>query len=143
MSSIVDSHFCSNIVKISIKFHRVKEWDELYLPIYLIAKRNKWRWETIGAAAFLFCGFVSPVFGVFFDFFGYITRWNWGKPVFGKVSLVFYLLALPLLFLGSHCLDLLEKKDRQIRQKEIGYQEEILQDQRNELTLQIAQKTNK
>jgi hypothetical protein len=105
-------------VKITVKFQRDKVWDKLYLPIYLVAKKHKWRWQTIGAGVSLASAFISPVIGTILEIFAFSPQWSDKKPILNKISIFFYAVTIPLFFFGAHLLDLLEKKEHELRQNE-------------------------
>jgi hypothetical protein len=115
-------------VKITIRIHRDKVWEELYLPIYLLIKKYKWGWQTIGAIVSLVSGILSPLIGAILDLIVSYTSFNYGKAILYKICILLYIVTIPLLMLGSHFLDLLEKKDR-----EICFSEEYSQDRRIKL----------
>ena len=97
-------------MKIGIKIHRDKVSEEFYLRAYLLIKENKRRWQSSVAVLALGSGFLSPFIGVFLDLVDWLTATSIHHSFLYKTSLAFYALTLPLLALGSHCLDLLEKK---------------------------------
>ena len=97
-------------MKITIKVHRDEILKEHYLPVYLLIKKYKWRWQSVGASLALGGGLLSPIIGVILDLLISYTRLGYEKPALSKVSAVCYVITIPLLFLGAHFLDLLEQK---------------------------------
>jgi len=97
-------------VKITIKVQRDEILEEQYLPVYFLIKKNKWRWETVGASLALVGGFLLPIIGVILNLLVSYTRLGHERPALYKVSTACYAVTVPLLLLGAHFLDLLEKK---------------------------------
>lgn len=86
------------------------KFEDPYSRISFLIEKHRWEWQSVGAAAALGGGLLSPLIGILLDFIGWITRMNFLRLPLTKISIVFYVLTFPLLALGSHCLDLLEKK---------------------------------
>ena len=105
-------------VKITIKIHRDEILEEHYLPVYFLIKKNKWRWESVGASLTLGGGFLSPTIGIVLNILYSYTRLSYERPALYKISMIGYMLTVPLLMLGSHFLDLLEKKSVELRRIE-------------------------
>ena len=97
-------------MKITIKVQRDEILKEYYLPVYFLIKKNKWRWETVGASLALGGGFLLPIIGVILNLLVSYTRLGYEKPALDKASTACYVMTVPLLLLGAHFLDLLEKK---------------------------------
>lgn len=99
-------------MKINIKFNRDEVFDGLYLRAYLLIKENKRSWQSALAVLAFVGGFLSPFVGAFLNLIDWFTAEaaEIQHSFLYKTSMVFYALTLPLLLLGSHCLDLLEKK---------------------------------
>ena len=102
-------------MKITIKVHRDRVLDEQYLPIYELLKENKTRWQAIGAGLSLCGGLLSPSAGVILNILYSFTRLGFQYPALYKISMIFYSLTIPLLIVGGHFLDLLEKKASEAR----------------------------
>ena len=72
-----------------------------------------WNWKNGTAAFGLGAGFIAPIIG------SIVTVISWFKdPVWHHVALhqagtTLFVLTLPLLVLGAHCLDLLDKDKKQ------------------------------
>jgi hypothetical protein len=97
-------------VKIKIKIRRDEVWNEVYLRLYLLIKENKRTWASAAALFGLGGGFLAPIVGTLLNLIDWLRATGVAHSQFYKVSMVFYALTLPLLALGAHCLDLLEKK---------------------------------
>lgn len=97
-------------MKIIIKLHRDEILEEHYLPVYLLIKKNKWRWPSIGAAMTLGGGLLAPIIGAVLNLLASYARPGYERPILFKASTICYVLTVPLLMLGAHFLDLLEQK---------------------------------
>lgn len=97
-------------MKISIIFKPDDVLNELYLRVYRLIKEHKWKWQSVGAFAALCGGFSAPFIAVLLDIISWFTQADSLKIATTKTSMGLYVITLPLLFFGSHCLDLLEKK---------------------------------
>ena len=107
-------------MKITIKIHRDEIWEGLYLPFYLLFKKSRWRWEAVGAGLTLGGGFLCPVAGGVLDLMVSYSRLGYERATLNKVSTFLYILTVPLLLLGSHFLDLMEKKASESDCREAG-----------------------
>lgn len=86
-------------------------WKDFFLhEIYLLIKENKRKWQSLLALIALSGGILSPVIGAVLNLIVWFITVSHLRTLLNETSMVFYVLALPLLALGSHCLDLLEKK---------------------------------
>lgn len=98
-------------MKISIKIHHDEMRRDFFLhQIYLLIKKNKWKWQSLTALITLCAGLLSPVVGAALNLTVWFVSASHFRTLLYETSMVFYVLALPLLALGAHCLDLLEKK---------------------------------
>ena len=97
-------------MKITIKVHHDEILEKKYLPVYLLIKKNKWHWQGIGAGMALGGGLSCPIIGAGLDLLVSYTRLGYERPALHKISIIFYVMTVPLLMLGSHFIDLLEKK---------------------------------
>jgi hypothetical protein len=98
-------------VKISIKIHHDKMWKDFFLhQIYILIKENKWKWQSLLALIALAGGVLSPVIGTVLNLMVWFIPVSHLRTLLYETSMVFFAVTLPLLALGSHCLDLLEKK---------------------------------
>ena len=107
-------------MKITIKVHRDRGLEEQYLPVYRLLKVNNARWQAIGAGVCLGGGLLSPIFGLVLNILYSFTRLGFQHPALYKISMIFYGLTIPLLIIGAHFLDLLEKKVSEARSPETG-----------------------
>jgi hypothetical protein len=82
----------------------------LYLKPYSPAKSLGWTWQAMGAVVGLAGGLVTIVFGSVFSIISWFTKSKSIGSFLGKYGTTLFLLAIPLLILGAHCLDLLDRK---------------------------------
>jgi hypothetical protein len=113
-------------VKITIKIHRDEIWEGLYLPFYLLFKKHSWRWAAVGAGLALSAGFLCPLSGAVLDLLVTYTRLGYERGALSRISTFLYVITVPLLLLGSHFLDLLEKKALESRSGAIVQPESAL-----------------
>jgi hypothetical protein len=96
-------------MKSSYKSKEDEVWEGLYPRIFLLIKTNKWTLQSVGASLGLGGGILSIIAATLLPFIA-----SWLTPgnflLLEKISNVSIGLILPLLALGAHCLDLLEKK---------------------------------
>ena len=95
-------------MKITIKVHRDEVLEEQYLPVYRLIKKNRWRWPAVAASLSLGLGILSPLAGVVLNLLVSYTRLGSEKPFLHKLSIIFYVVSVPLLMIGAHFLDLLD-----------------------------------
>ncbi len=83
----------------------------IYRRILLLLGKNRGGWQSAVAAGGLFGGLLSIVLG-FLDWgvVGLIAPAGALGSFLNRAGIVLFILPLPLLALGAHCLDLLEKK---------------------------------
>lgn len=83
----------------------------IYRRILLLIGRNRWAWQSFAAAAGLCGGLLSIVLG-FMDWaiVGILAPVGAAGSFLNAAGIVLFILPLPLLALGAHCLDILEKK---------------------------------
>jgi hypothetical protein len=85
-------------------------WQELYPRIPRLIKKNWCQWESIGAILGIGCGIFSFFAAMILNVCAWLaTQSSWRANLSGT-SVDFLIIILPLLALGAHCLDLLEKK---------------------------------
>jgi hypothetical protein len=108
-------------VKITIKVHRDEILEKKYLPVYLLIKKNRWSWQSVGAGMALGGGLLSPTLGIVLNLLYSYTRLGYERPALYKISMGFYMMTVPLLMLGAHFLDLLEKKAVELRATETNF----------------------
>ena len=87
-----------------------ERWEEVYSRGYLLIRKSGWRWQSIGAALGLACGMLAIVCGALLMAITRVVDLHQSRGILNEVELALFLLFIPLLLLGTHCLDLLEKK---------------------------------
>ncbi|MDQ3129903.1 MAG: hypothetical protein M3Q99_03965 [Acidobacteriota bacterium] len=93
--------------------HKSKEdeiWEGLYPRVLFLIKTNKWAWQSVGAVFGLGGGILSIIAAIVLPIIASLLMPSDSIPFLKRISSVFLILCLPLLILGAHCLDLLEKK---------------------------------
>jgi hypothetical protein len=84
--------------------------DGIYRRIGLLIGRNRWAWQSIGAAFGLAGGMLSILLGaLLWIIVRFLATGHFGSFL-NVVEIVFFVLTMPLLALGAYCLDLLEKR---------------------------------
>lgn len=71
-----------------------------------------WGWRAFGALVGLLGGIVAALVGSMFTAISWITGVEGNGAFMQTLGTVFLFLTIPLLVLGAHCLDLLEKGKR-------------------------------
>ena len=84
-------------------------WEGLYLRIPFLVKKNQWTRQSIGAVLGLGGGVVSFILTITLHSINWLLQGNL-VPLLKEIDFVSLILVLPLLALGAHCLDLLEKE---------------------------------
>ncbi|HEX8492509.1 MAG TPA: hypothetical protein VF658_06680 [Pyrinomonadaceae bacterium] len=84
--------------------------EMLYRRIYLLVKKNRCDWAAIGATFGLVGGMLSIVLGSLL--WAIVKLLVTGSPgsLLNLLESMSFVLPLPLLALGAHCLDLLEQR---------------------------------
>jgi hypothetical protein len=82
----------------------------LYLKPNAPAKKIGWTWQATGAVLGLSGGLIAIVFGAVFTILGWFAESVTARSFLKKYGTIVFLLAIPLLILGAHCLDLLDRK---------------------------------
>ncbi len=90
-----------------------QEWD-LYQTMALLVRRNPWAWQSIGAVLGLVGGILSPVLGTLLIAVMWFIHSQEEISALNVLSIVSFVLTLPLLAGGAHCLDLLERKTAEV-----------------------------
>lgn len=75
-----------------------------------------WGWRSFGALVGLLGGIFAALLGSVFTALSWIIEANGNGAYMQKLGTIFLVLTIPLLVLGAHCLDLVEKGKR----KQIG-----------------------
>jgi hypothetical protein len=76
---------------------------------------REWTWKTGGAVVGLAAGLISPVIGAVLTIITWLTGPHWHRLNLQLHSTIFFVIALPLLLLGAHCLDLIEAQEKRPR----------------------------
>lgn len=76
--------------------------------------RGRWTWKSSGAVFGLLAGLLAPIIGSMLAVVCWFRDPVWHSLYLHHVATTLFVLTIPLLVLGAHCLDLLdeEKKDR-------------------------------
>ena len=83
----------------------------IFHRVLLLLGRNRVTWQTVGAVVGLFGGLLSLALAVLiWAVVGLISPAGAPGSFLEVAGTVLFVLPLPLLALGAHCLDLLEKK---------------------------------
>ena len=85
------------------------EWD-LYEDMHRLIETNPWSWQSIGAVSGLGGCILSPVLGTLLIALTWFIHSERVVSYLNGVSIVLFALTIPLLGLGAHCLDLLDRK---------------------------------
>lgn len=85
------------------------EWD-FCEEIQRLIEVNPWAWQSIGAVLGLVGGVLSPVIGTLFIAVAWFINSEPTLSTFNVLSIVSFVLTIPLLAFGAHCLDLLDRK---------------------------------
>lgn len=95
-----------------------QQWD-LYEEMHRLIEVNPWTWQSIGAVSGLVGGVLSPVVGTlsiaitwFIDSERIVSSLN-------GLSIISFVLTIPLLAFGAHCLDLLERKTARLMSSKV------------------------
>ena len=84
--------------------------EGLYRRIYLLIKNNQRDWATRGATVGLAGGMLSIALGALLWAVVPLLAQGSFKSFLNAVETVFFMLPLPMLALGTYCLDLLETR---------------------------------
>jgi len=69
-------------------------------------------WKTRGAAFGLFCGLSAPIVGSIVTVISWFSDPAWHGLSLHIAGTSLFVITFPLLLLGAHCLDLLEKEKK-------------------------------
>ena len=88
------------------------------MAIYVyLQDRSNWK---IRGVLFGFCGgLFAPIAGSICTIISWFTNPAWHRISFRSAGTVMFALAIPLLVLGAHCLDLLEKERNDSRSRHL------------------------
>ena len=70
-----------------------------------------WNWLSVGAMFGLCFGIFLPIAGSILTIVAWITGPRWHGFLIHRDATVLFGLTIPLLILGAHCLDLLDRRD--------------------------------
>lgn len=97
----------------SEKVYILREDDprgELHRSIFLLIIRKSWAWQSVGAIFGITAGMLSIILAVLLWAIVRFLAAGGTVSTLYTFEIVFFMLPLPLLALGVHCLDLLEKE---------------------------------
>lgn len=86
-----------------------QEWD-IYERMQRLIEVNPWAWQSIGAVSGLVGGVLSPLLGTLLIAVTWFIHSERIISSLDDVSIGSFVLTIPLLAFGAHCLDLLERK---------------------------------
>ena len=84
--------------------------EDLYQKAFLLIKRNPQTWPAFGAAAGIPAGLCCPLAGSLLSMIAWSVKLQSLSSALNLLGIAAFVFTLPLLALGAHCLDLLEKK---------------------------------
>ena len=92
--------------------YELVEYEELdiYEEMHRLIELNPWAWQSIGAVSGLVGGVLSPVLGTLLIAITWFIHSEGVISTLNVLSIVSFVLTIPLLTFGAHCLDLLERK---------------------------------
>lgn len=82
----------------------------LYRRIYLLVIKKRWAWQSLGATFGITGGMLSILLGLLLWAIVRFLAAGGSTLVLHAIEIICFVLPLPLLALGVHCLDLLEKE---------------------------------
>ena len=71
-----------------------------------------WNWRAAGSVFGLSCGIIAPLIGSVLTAIAWFTGPEWHGFAIQHYGTVLLFLTIPLLIFGAHCLDLMDKKDK-------------------------------
>ncbi len=74
-----------------------------------------WTWRSGGAVGGLCFGIICPIIGSIFTAIAWFTGPEWHGLFIQRDGTVLLFLTIPLLIIGAHCLDLIDKQDEEAR----------------------------
>ena len=86
-----------------------QEWD-IYEEMHRLIEVNPWAWQSIGALSGLVGCVLSPVLGTLLIAVTWFIHSERIVSSLNGLSIGSFVLTIPLLTFGAHCLDLLERK---------------------------------
>jgi hypothetical protein len=97
----------------SRKIYILREDDlrgEVYRRIYLLVRKNRWTWQSLGATFGITAGMLSLLTALMLWATVRFLAAGGSASTLHACEIVCFALPLPLLALGVHCLDLLEQE---------------------------------
>ena len=76
-----------------------------------------WNYRSSGAAVGLCLGIICPLVGSVFTAMSWFTGPRWHGFSIQRYGTVLFVLTIPLLLLGAHCLDLMERQNGKDRSR--------------------------
>jgi hypothetical protein len=76
--------------------------------------RDNWTWKSYGAIGGLLCGLSAPILGSLFTIVSWFSDPSWHGLHLRSAGTVMFAVAIPLMAVGAHCLDLIEKEKKRI-----------------------------
>jgi hypothetical protein len=80
-------------------------------------RRDGSTWANWGAVCGLCLGLVSPVIGALLTVIAWFTGSEWHGLHPHRTGTVLFVLTIPLLIFGAHCLDLADRREREARHR--------------------------
>jgi hypothetical protein len=96
-------------MKQDYELHEDLECD-IYERMHHLVATNPGTWQSIGAVSGLVGGTLSPVLGTLLIFATWLVHSAGIGSSLNALSIVSFVLTIPLLVFGAHCLDLLERR---------------------------------
>jgi len=82
-----------------------------------------WSWKNGTAAFGLAAGFIAPILGSIVTVISWFRDPVWHHFYLHQAGTTLFVLTLPLLIIGAHCLDLLDNDKKQAIEK--GYKDDL------------------
>jgi hypothetical protein len=83
--------------------------SDIYEQMHSLVEANPWAWQSIGAVSGLVGGILSPVLGTLLITVTWFIHSEGVVYSLNVLSIVSFVLTIPLLTFGARCLDLLER----------------------------------
>jgi hypothetical protein len=78
-------------------------------------RADGWTWTSVGAVCGLCLGLISPLLGSVLTAITWFTGPEWHGLHLHRTGTVLFVLTLPLLAFGAHCLDLSDRQEQKAR----------------------------
>jgi len=89
---------------------------DIYERMQGLIEKHPWAWQSIGAVSGLVGGILTPVIGTLFIAVTWFIHSERVVSSLDGLGIVSFVLTIPLLTFGAHCLDLLERKTARLSQ---------------------------